>query len=1285
MLPSSGRDLTRSLPRLELFRLSATHRPISTFPNISWEGLLQERELQMNQTMQFALAKKTVTHSGGFALASLRTAPPRGMSAVQHALLRLITCAAFFASLVLLLGFLPVASLGQSSQSYTWNNAVTSGGGGFIPGIVFNPSQKNLMYVRTDIGGAYRWDPVNLRWMPLMDWVGFDDWNTLGVESIATDPVDPTRFYVAAGTYTNSFTTSNGAILRSTDQGNTFQRTNLPFKLGGNMPGRSMGERLQIDPNLDSILLFGARSGNGLWKSTDFGATWSQVTSFTAQGNYVQTAGDIYLGDPDGVVWEVFDPRTGTPGKATQTIYVGIANLTTSIYRSTDGGNTWAAVPGQPTGFLPHHAVLSSDGFLYVTFNNNAGPYDGTSGDVWKLNTATGAWTLISPVPSTDKTNDYFGYGGLAVDAQHPQTIMVTALNSWWPDTMLWRSTNGGTSWTRIWDFTSYPNRSFRYTQDISLAPWLNFGVTNPVPPVPSPKLGWMVGTMAIDPFNSDHMLYGTGATLYGSNNLTQWDAGNPITISVAAQGIEEAAVTGLVSPPTGTAHLYSTLGDISGFVHNSLTTSPPVMYSIPFAGSYTSIDYAELSPSFLVIVGNGNPTANPPVRSSGFTFSAGSSWFQGNNDPAGLGANGGGTVAAAADASRVLWAPTGLGAFFSTDNGNTWTASTGLPAGGSVASDRVNPKKFYAFANGTFYLSTDGGATFTATAATGLPKSGDPVRFRAVAGTEGDVWLAGGSNASGVYGLWHSTNSGASFTKLANVDKADTIGFGMPAPGQTYPTLFSSAQVGGVRGIFRSDNMGAAWIQINDAQHQWGSTNAAITGDPRIYGRVYLSTNGRGIIYGDISGSIPPGFSLSSSPASVNLTTGSSASSTITMTPTGGFSGTVTYSASGLPSGVTAAFTAGSAANTETVTLTATGTAATGNSTVTITGTSGTLSSTTTVSLTVSVPQTPKFTLSASPANVLVNLGSSASSTITVTPSGGFSGAITYAASGLPSGVTAAFAAGSAANTETVTLTASTAATVGSATVTITGTSGSLSATATIGLTVATPPPPGFALAASPASVTVNTGATATSTITVTPSGGFTGSVALTASGLPSGVTAAFSPTSTTGTSTLTFTASSSATAASATVTVTGTSGSVTHTATIALTVSAVTGTGGVTVTPVINSNSAFFNDEGVKISNTGTITSLTVTITVQATTGVTFSGQYNTVGGQITMSHSSTASAITYQYTLGSGQTLGAGSGWLFDAQAGGNGSVHPVAGDTYTVTYTTGGSTFTQTGQL
>src|SRR5262249_50398096 len=325
-------------------------------------------------------------------------------------------------------------------QPYVWHNAGTGGGGRYLPGILFSPSRPGLVYARTDMGGAYRWDASSGRWIQLLNWIQPDDWNLSGVESIATDPINPNRLVLAVGTYTNVFTNQNVAILRSTDMGRTFKRTDLPFKNGGNMPGRSMGERLVIDPNQDSVIYFGARSGNGLWRSTDFGATWSQVTSFTAQGDYVELPGNVYAGDPDGVVWEAFDPTTGSRGHASQTIYVGIASKAQSIFRSTDGGATWAAVPGQPTGLLPHHGVWSN-GHLYISYSNGAGPFDGSSGDVWKLDPVTSAWTRISPVPSTDTANDYFGYGGLTVDAQHPDTIMVAALNSWWPDTIFFRST----------------------------------------------------------------------------------------------------------------------------------------------------------------------------------------------------------------------------------------------------------------------------------------------------------------------------------------------------------------------------------------------------------------------------------------------------------------------------------------------------------------------------------------------------------------------------------------------------------------------------------------------------------------------------------------------------------------------------------------------------------------------------------------------------------------------------------------------------------------------------
>ncbi|MFN8206607.1 MAG: hypothetical protein U0T82_04275 [Bacteroidales bacterium] len=163
------------------------------------------------------------------------------------------------------------------SEPYSWKN-VQIVGGGFVDGIIFHPTEKNLRYCRTDMGGAYRWDQKNSRWQPLLDWVSYSDLNLMGVESIALDPQNPDMLYMACGTYTNP-STPDGAILWSDDRGKTFHRSNLPVKFGGNENGRGNGERLAVDPNNGNILYLGTRHA-GLWRSTDRAMSWQRVDNF---------------------------------------------------------------------------------------------------------------------------------------------------------------------------------------------------------------------------------------------------------------------------------------------------------------------------------------------------------------------------------------------------------------------------------------------------------------------------------------------------------------------------------------------------------------------------------------------------------------------------------------------------------------------------------------------------------------------------------------------------------------------------------------------------------------------------------------------------------------------------------------------------------------------------------------------------------------------------------------------------------------------------------------------
>jgi uncharacterized membrane protein len=300
------------------------------------------------------------------------------------------------------------------------------------------------------------------------------------------------------------------------------------------------------------------------------------------------------------------------------------------------------------------------------------------------------------------------------------------------------------------------------------------------------------------------------------------------------------------------------------------------------------------------------------------------------------------------------------------------------------------------------------------------------------------------------------------------------------------------------------------------------------------------------------------PGLSLTDASSSVTVAAGTSAATSIHVAGTGGFTGSVTLAVSGLPPGVAATFTPASVAagGVSTLTVTAAASAAVSSLYLTLTGSSGNLTGTTRLGL--SVTPAPGFTLTAAPPSVTITAGSSTTTSIHVTGSGGFAGNVTMALSGLPTGVTAAFTPASIApgGTSTLKLTAALTATASSGSLTLTGSSGSLTSTIPIGLSVT--PAPGFTLTAAPSSLTVGAGLSATSSISVTGIGGFTGNVALAVSGLPAGVTATFTPASVAAgvPSTLKLTASSSAPLSSGNLTLTGSSGSLTATAPISLSV---------------------------------------------------------------------------------------------------------------------------------
>jgi photosystem II stability/assembly factor-like uncharacterized protein len=731
-------------------------------------------------------------------------------------------------------GLTPLAMSSQAtnvpSQPYMWKN-VKVVAGGFIPGIIFNTKQPGLVYCRTDIGSSYKWDSRAKRWLPLTDWCG--DSNLHGSESLATDPVDPNRLYIAQGMYSRE----PAAIMRSMDQGKTFQVIKVPFSMGGNENGRGVGERLAIDPNDNNILYFGSRH-DGLWISKDTALTWSKVENFPVTGT--NNSG----GRRAGLSFVVFDPATGTPGKPTGTIYVGSTDRgEAQLYQSTNAGEAWQPVPGQPTNFVPIHAAFDTRGMLYLVYDSGVGPWGVRDGAVWKFNPKNDAWTNITPVTDTNRPPG--GYGGLGVDLQNPGTLVVASLNRQTTNDSdrIYRTTDGGATWKDI---------SAGTRRDPSASPYLFWGRSEP-------SLGWWMATLAIDPFDSNHVCYATGATLWNTDDIHDADLDKETHWSVWAEGIEETAVMELASPPTG-AHLISAFGDIGGFTHDDLKVSPKDgMHLHPLFTSTYSLDFAQKNPK--IFIRSGSPERNFPDRGPlSYSLDGGHNWkpfsLGGTNTTRGWGRGGGpqgggvgtGPVILSADGS-VFMSTVGT-VQISTNRGETWTPVQGLPQGVRPLADRSKPAKFYGLdiADAKIYRSTDGGATFTTNDVPGLTvTNGAGMRLLAVPGREGDLWLYG-------HGLlYHSTDGAASFTPLTNPPDITALGFGKAARRKGYPALYIAGSCSGQPGVFRSDDTGVTWVRVNDDQHQWGNRFRCIAGDPRIYGRVYVGTDGRGILYGDI------------------------------------------------------------------------------------------------------------------------------------------------------------------------------------------------------------------------------------------------------------------------------------------------------------------------------------------------------------------------------------------------------------------------------------------------
>ncbi|GEM_PF-30895 len=427
----------------------------------------------------------------------------------------IIRCAKFLislrASLVFMLILAGSMSILAQISDYTWGN-VQIGGGGYVTGIAIHPGNKDHVYIRTDVGGAYRWDAIKRQWDQMLNWIGPENDNLIGVDGIALDPANPDRIYLALG----QRIAEDGGLFRSEDRGKTWTRLMTAGFEGNGREARWFGECIAVDPVNSRIIYAGTRK-DGLWRSMDDGMTWKKIPDVPAGYTGIR---------PTGVRTLVFDPSQKTGNQST-TLYVGIPG--TGLYFSKDGGATFSILTGSPKNPARMQVVNSE---LFVTHSTGVALFSG------------GEWTDITPEAGKN-------YVGLAVDETDSRKLVAAQRYRTFYNP-IYRSHDKGKTWHHV----NGKELPFKLHIDI---PWW-----------PEKRFSSATAGMAFAPGGKGELWYTDWFGSWFSPDIwadtTHW--------YTPQKGHEETVVLTLNAPPAG-ALLYSGVADVFGFKHEKIDTYP--------------------------------------------------------------------------------------------------------------------------------------------------------------------------------------------------------------------------------------------------------------------------------------------------------------------------------------------------------------------------------------------------------------------------------------------------------------------------------------------------------------------------------------------------------------------------------------------------------------------------------------------------------------------------------------------------------------------------------------
>lgn len=769
---------------------------------------------------------------------------------------------------------------------YEYKNAPIPGGG-YVTGFLFDKTHPDVLFCRTDIGGTYRYEPEQDAWKSLMDHVTMERLDEAYPIALAADEDKPGKLYIICGMHQKE----HGLLAISEDYGENFTYKEVPTPVHGNWGGRGSGYRLVY---ADGTLYFASQKG-GLLISHDEGKTWKQT----------DVCGEEYL----TFVW-VYPEKQDMLVAGTAGASVGDKEgfRGPALYVSYDGGVTFEALPSpenkkQLDSLWPGYVAerYDYDGtYFYVTMAQTAmrcfnlelsyscdcGQVQGGKvlryffdedgkiagyEDITPYNVIRGGDTMTLP---REEMLPY-GFGGISSTKAQPGLLVCTTICKRDGD-MVYRSSDYGTTWECILYDLSVGELDFRTSY---MKPEHNGGHS---------LLHWL-SDIKIDPHKKEVAWFNSGTGVFRTKNLTA----EKVVFSDWCDGIEETVHLNVYSPNGSPVRAIDIVGDLGGFAFRDLTKPCKNSFDDGDGNRYITClnaDYSELTPECFVAAARGNWTGHTKgglvmTKDAGETFERLPMPFglteridellhrieQPNINS--------GWVAMSPSCENIIWTVgdrfqvTADAAVVSNDGGRTYKKCriydksdklVEAARGFKVFSDRVKNRVFYAFGEASrFYVSRDGGNTFCEKV---MPEGFPEVDFHFIDGAD-KTEVRGDGGRSGIFylalrqhGLWKLMyNAETDEIQAAHLtgekETVYAVGLGIRTTDGAYlgedKAIYIAGNIAGAYGFYRSFDGAKSWERINTSKQMFGNI-MSIDGDSRTFGRFYLATGTRGLIYGE-------------------------------------------------------------------------------------------------------------------------------------------------------------------------------------------------------------------------------------------------------------------------------------------------------------------------------------------------------------------------------------------------------------------------------------------------